>query len=731
MTRQQNGGSFRLVRQLVIGLLAASAALHGGAAEDRTVTAADEITADIEYGRLLVNADLTVAAGVKLTCDTLCIASNIVGSATLTLEEGASLTVNEAVERCVQLGAEGGQARLVMKSGSVLTADSINAAYGYTETPAKTAVPTRSFVVVSNATINLKGTCYSGSSTKTYYGYMFSGGGNWPSGLSTTEVVDELRLDEGAVVNLKRVNKNSSKASAKILFNGGRLVSSGNATNYGTGSFIGLPSATKKIPFILESTNGCPVVLSISHTDKGAVFSSGSKECYVHIRGDGEFVKDGTTVMPLIASNEFLNTSKSTVAFQQRGACRIVGGGLQVTSPSLLKATTDSDVCSWIVENGASLDLNGNDAVVKSLTVYAADGLLNSADDVATLTVGEGDSDCIYPYALPPRVNVRKNGEGVLSLFADDCAAVDVQSGELKLMSRREIGYPFYKFNAYKTRSAPSSNLRLRIAEFKFLDGMNDVTQGWDAYYYTNTQTKYYNEPTNMWDGDLSTQFNDQRAQNITTISNIHTEVEYRPSRRITGYTWATSDSNKNSDPVSWEMFGSLDNENWVSLDLVEDFVPTSTRKAWVGTNFVFRFPETIAAVGALSVASGAKLTARGADLTLTEASFAEETVFAVGGGGSVALPVGTQIAAFAVDAISSEVTQISGFVPAASGVLQVTGAAEKPPRELPVEFAGLDDGVWSGWTVEYNGVPTEHVPKIVNGRLCLQGTRGLILLFR
>lgn len=713
-----------LAATLAVGLTATCVA-----AEDRTITVPETVSADVTYGRLLVNADLTVAAGVKLTCDTLCVASNIVGSATLTLEENAVMTVSEAVERCVQLGAEGGQARLVMKSGSSLTADSINTAYGYTATPAKTAVPTRSSVVVSNATINLRGTCYSGSSTKTYCGYMFDGGGNWPSGLSTTEVVDELRLDAGAVVNLKRVNKSSNKASAKILFNGGKLVSSGHATNYRNGAFVGLPGATKKIPLILESTNGCPIVLSISHTDQGAVFSSGSKECYVHIRGDGEFVKDGTTIMPLIASNQYLNVDKSNVAFQQRGACRVAGGGLKLTASSLLKATTDSNVCTWIVEKGASLDLNGYDAVVKSLTVCAEDGLLNGSDSVSTLTVGEGDADSIYPYALPPRVNVCKIGDGTLSLFADDRASVDVQAGELKLMSRREIGYPFYKFNAYKIRRAPYKNLRLRMAEFKFLDGTNDVTQGWDAYYYSHVGTSYYSEPTNMWDGDLTTQFNDQRAQDINSISNIHTEIEYRPARRITGYTWATSEGSTDSDPVSWEMFGSLDNKNWDSLDLVVDYVPTSKRMTWVSTNFVFSYSATVATLTDVRVAAGAKLSGIGADLTLSSAQLDADSTLALGAGGSMALPPNTTLPRLEVNADSEEVTDLSGFTPASSGTLFVTGTASRCPRQLPLRVIGLADGFWENWTVLYNGVRQERVPRVVNGLLTLKGTMGLLLV--
>ena len=709
--------------------LAVSLAATCVAAEDWTVTEPVTVSADATYGRLLVNADLTVAAGVKLTCDTLCIASNATSTATLTLEEGASLTVTGKADRSVLLGAEGGQAHLILKSGSSLTADSIFGAYGYTDVPAKTATPTRSFVTVSNATITLNGTAYSGSTTKTYYGIQLPGGGNWPSGLTQADVVDFWQLDEGAKVHMKRLNK-SSKYSAKIVFNGGGLVSNGDAKSDKKGAFIDMGNNAKKSTLHLAATNDCPVFLAVSH-NMTELFSFGSSECVVSISGDGDFVKAGTTSMGFAANDNYWAKSNPNIRFQLNGKCQVAEGGLKIEASNILTNGAVTSVCDWEIDKGALLDLNGFNAEVKSFVVQSGGVLANGSQTVSQLTLGIGDADSVCLDAWPERVNVRKVGLGTLKLLASDLPKVTVDGGELRLLGRREIGYPFYKFNAYKTKGDPVANLQLRIAEFKFLDGETDVTQGWTAYYYVNKDTSFYNQPTNMWDGDLSTYFYDQRAQSAEKVTNIHVEVEYRPARKVTGYTWATSsaDWTQNSDPVSWEMFGSVDNKNWQSLDLVEDYAPPWNRGVWVGTNFVFSYAATVATLTDVRVAAGAKLSGVGADLTLSSAQFDADSTLALDAGGSMALPSNTTLSKLEVNADSEEAVDLSGFTPASSGTLFVTGTATKCPRQLPLKVGGLGDGFWENWTVLYNGVRQERIPYVANGLLILKGTLGLVFV--
>ena len=70
------------------------------------------------YDRVVVNGDLTVGAGATLKVGSICVATNISGTANLVLEENAKLIVlNTGTYDCV-LGAAGGTANVEMKSGS-------------------------------------------------------------------------------------------------------------------------------------------------------------------------------------------------------------------------------------------------------------------------------------------------------------------------------------------------------------------------------------------------------------------------------------------------------------------------------------------------------------------------------------------------------------------------------------------------------------------------------------
>ena len=712
------------VAAIVVGVAATCVAV-----EDRTVTEPDTVQANVEYGRLLVNADLTIAEGVSVTCDTLCIASNIVGSAMLTLEEGATLTVTSASSRCVLLGAAGGQAYLVLKSGSTMTADGLSGAYGYMDSVAKNATPTRSFVTISNATLTLKGT-YKTGTNKSANGLLFSGGGNWPSGTAATDVVDTIQLDEGAILSVARINKSSTKA-AKILFNGGKIVQGGASPASATKvAYFSSEYASRSSPFYLEATNGCPVSFEMSGSAYLAtMFGFGSASCAVYVSGDGDFVLGGDYSFPLVNDgSQYWSKNTPNLRLAHDGMCRIAGSGTISLGASNICTNNGTTVTShdWVIESGATFDLGGRNALMRSVVVSPGATLKNSSTTFSELTVGDGDVDVAWLSPLSPRIDIRKIGFGSLSMLATDLEDVSVESGALKLMSRAEIGYPFYKFNVYATGSVGTQNARMRIAELVYLDGEDDVTQGWTELYYDPTGTGQYNSPTKALDGDKATFFYDQRAQSYSTVSNIHFELEYAMPRKVTGYKWTyhTGIDNYNSNPTSWEVFGSDDNETWQSLDYVE-----YQKAGWTGwTERTCTYPATEATLTTAALAEGTCLSVVGATVSLTAADLAAGAGVSVSAGGTLVLPAGTEVSELRVDADVPGGT-IRNFAAAAKGTLKITGTGATVPKALDIL---VPDAVadMSAWTVTYNGTPVEYVPVVKDGKIALKSTKGCILLF-
>ena len=65
------------------------------AVEDLTVLEGQSLTLSgrSDYGRVVVNGDLVIAPGAEITAASLCVATNITGTASLVMEENSSLNV--------------------------------------------------------------------------------------------------------------------------------------------------------------------------------------------------------------------------------------------------------------------------------------------------------------------------------------------------------------------------------------------------------------------------------------------------------------------------------------------------------------------------------------------------------------------------------------------------------------------------------------------------------------
>ncbi len=669
------------------------------------------------YDAIVVNGTLTIPDGASVSAASLVVATNITGGASVNIEPGGTL----AVSGDIHLGYDGGQAHLNVKSTASLTVKgNLYMSYGHTATPASGADPTRAFLTVSNATVTIKGS----SGLYLYHGKY------WPSATDYDTVVDTVRLEEDGVIKLTGgvVKKGGAQIkfarSSEIVFAGGRI----DYAKRGGGVFSHERNAAYTT-LHLVSENGSPIHVRGTNASSASYitwFSPGSKSSMFGISGDGDLVLENVNTSDHYcwsgASNWDVNDPN--VKFLTGGGIRIIGGRYDISGvyPTNSFSTVGGNCLrSLSIENGAQFDMNGKDAEF----VAVQGPLLNTGGD-CTLTVGRDGSDIVYPYALPPNVTLSMAGDGDLSLFAADAEAVSMGGGALSLMSRAEIGYPYYKFNVYGTPETGGQNQKARISEFNFLNGTDDVTQGWDAYHYDHTGTSYYNEPTNMWDGSTETDFYDQRAQSWGTVSNILATLEYRPARKVTGYTWYLSgyvdsyNGGRNnrlaSYPCAWAVFGSLDNATWTRLDLVPDFeVTDSDPGAWCGTNFVCTYEAPAATtVESITLTSGATLKVAGADVTVSSITGGGLPV-ALSHGGSLTLPEATEVDGISVDVDAGGGTLVN-FRPASDGAVKISGAIGNPRKcVLPVKIETLYGENLQGWKVYLDDTRVDNTTVKVN----------------
>jgi len=700
----------RLMTTLTVAVC--SVAVFAG---DRTIEYGSDpvvLTEDATYGRLIVNGDMTVASGVSLTVDTLCVASNIVGTARLLLETGASLTVSGVgVSDCL-IGSDGGQAHVELRSGSTFTAPRMHLARGYDVQPAASAPATKVSLVITGANLNL---------SDKDNGMWVSNEGAWPSGTAYTVPSVEVALNDGGVLKLGRLALGSVRDS-RFIFNGGRIAADGSPWKQ---TMIYASYARPNASNYFISTNGCPVEISL-WGDHAALFHGGSAGSSLHFLGDGDVIIDGRTGHAPTAS--LLGTG--FVFFGHRGKIIVRNPMLSVSKSNLLMDSTYNVAHEVVIEKGGRLDLMGTDQSVKSIRVAAWGGLTNSAEAVSTLTVGLENADVIMDArpAFPPRINVNKVGTGKLEMLEGALPSLTVDGCGVKLYGRAESGYRFYKFNVYQTGNTGTANSRLWLGELVYLNGEEDVTRGWKELYYVNTGTRYYNSPSYALDGDLSTYFFDQQAQSYTTVSNIHFELEYPLPRLVTGYKWTypscSAMNTPSVNPTSWEVFGSDDNANWESLDYVE-----YQRAHW--SNWTKR-PCTIPPppAYALTLGAGTSFEVVGADVTETvSASSSDITLMK---GARVALTEGTKVVRLTLDVDDGRDCTIMGFVPAETGTLVLTGSAGRLPKNLHLLVPGHDGPLpLERWTMTYNGAPLEGMPVLANGKLTWKSTQGLCVVVR
>ncbi len=660
-------------------------------------------------GAIVANGDIAIAEGVAVTAASLVVVTNIAGAASVTLAPDSSL----ALSGDVHLGYDGGQAHLNVQSGAGLTVGgNLCMAYGHTAPPAANAEPTRAFLTITNATVKING----GD------GLNFDQGTSWPSGTTQrSSSVDTVRLEAGAVIECQQIRKASADGgrSSAIVFVGGRIEA-------GRWNYYVFHLNSKNATLYLESENGNPIYIK-DNSKINRWFNFGTASASIAVSGDGDFVLENTTQYRDVNWQAgSWDEDKPNVTFLTGGRIRLVGGNLVSYPRNAFSTVNGGCLRSLVLERGATIDMKGVDAAFTSFD-DGGGAISNSTSAACALTIGGDNADAVHPYplALPSGVTLWKAGTGTLSLLAADAADVSVQGGTLSFVGRAEVGYPFYKFNIRGTANTGTTNHRVQLSEFKFLDGENDVTQGFDAYHYENRDTGYYNQPTAMWDGDVNTDFYDQRDQSWSSISNCAPVLEYRPPRKVTGYTWFTAnDWNRRRDnyPVSWAVFGSADNVNWEQLDAVDGFsLANPGLREWCGTNFVCAYAPTTATIASLAVASGATLAVDGADITVSSVTAADAVTVTLAHGATLALPAATEVASLSVD-VDAVGGTLANFNPAADGALYLTGNVGRPSGcVVPVAVGTLEGGNVRSWRVYVDGQLQRDVGVFVNADGFLQ----------
>lgn len=227
-----------------------------------------------------------------------------------------------------------------------------------------------------------------------------------------------------------------------------------------------------------------------------------------------------------------------------------------------------------------------------------AGGLVRLASSETVFDVADGHTlvlGAILTNAPGATSTVVKRGAGTLTLAQSE-GPVDftVAEGTLKFIFP---GYRHYRFKIDGTRG--SEAIGAQIAEFKLLDGANEITGGTSSFaegtkadWSADMDCAPEEKPTMAADGSLDTKWLDRRA----SVSRIATEgdkvwvqLTFKDPVVATGYSWATandaapSTGNGCNDPAAWRLLASDDGENWVELDKRENMGPYETRKAWVG----------------------------------------------------------------------------------------------------------------------------------------------------
>jgi autotransporter-associated beta strand protein len=288
--------------------------------------------------------------------------------------------------------------------------------------------------------------------------------------------------------------------------------------------------------------------------------------------------------------------------------------GIQSNSLVRLTGSNGNQIGGNVVLDGGTLDLNGISEAVGILTNTVAGGAVtNGGPQAATLTVGEGGGSSFFTGRLADgasALTLAKTGSGTLMLASEAIAytgGTRVEGGTLRIQRENCVTAQLLRFTPTQTRpDGTYPNTGFQISEFQvLLDGAGvSIPPGTTA---TAPVPASGNEMApKAVDGSLGTKWYSSSYSSPLTVA-------YGQPVKFNSYRWGTANDGTGRDPITWRVemgVAGAGVTNWYLLDAQTNYNPTTTRNAWIGSNFVVRTPfnNVIPDHHPVDVAAGARL---------------------------------------------------------------------------------------------------------------------------
>ena len=494
------------------------------------------ISGNQTYGQVIVNGTLNILDGSKISVSRLMCGTNSASAAVLNIGKGVALSVSgkesNGLDCCFSYDTP---CEVNLAEGSSIASAYISLSYLGTGT---------SMLSVSNATVQASATFYFGRNSTS-------------STIDRTLWTAQVRLT-GAEARLKVNNLTRNQyASARVLFDGGRLMSCSNRE----AGFINSNQNNRNTKLMLEGVDGYPITIEINHSLKYLFAASNGTNTRVGTQGDCDFVLCGNKGI-VLGSSSYVDAQTLT----HTGKTIVLNPSLSLNRANILPATT-------VVEVGDSstLDLAGHS---QSIAGVLSNGNLIDSLNAAVLTLSG------------------TKGDSLLCEGTDNLAGLRINGGCVRIRCRRRTGYRFYKFEP-KSRYGSSATGTQYNEIYLFDNDGKDVTAKRSSYAFGalmeespqpekaldgNPATKYYiaGAVEKSW---LSLEFSERQPVSYYTFA---TGDDYGPIHKYAGRTDVTEPSSYNKeqcrDVCAFDFKGSDDGENWRIIHSVDPFVPEDTR---------------------------------------------------------------------------------------------------------------------------------------------------------
>ena len=441
------------------------------AAEDKTVAYGEtlEITENATYANLVVNGTLNVAEGKKLTCDTFILGDNLDHTqdrvAKMTVASNATVTVNNSETLSggsytstgyCKVGVNS-RAELTLEGGSTFTAGGrMIIAPGCTGTVDK--------VVYVKVTLNDASLIVNGP-------LQFQGSRSHANAIENAV----LALNgTKAILQPRYVYMYENSASARIKFNGGKLLASG-WWNYGQQAVLDV--RRNKQNLWMESVGGNPIWLSSEGGNNTHSFFYASNPwpndgiSQIWFEGRGPLVLKCSGTMPLCWD---ATLTDRCLHLDQIDCVRLLGGVSLGNKESVGLASNSFNTMKLELAAGSTFDVCGASFDIAALE--SAGTVVNSGASDATLTVGGSNGNVILSSpTLSDGVKLVKVGTGKLYAPAGPLANIEVRAGSFDFCDRASVGFPYYRYWVYGKSKGGGDNgghcQVVRLCEIELYNG--------------------------------------------------------------------------------------------------------------------------------------------------------------------------------------------------------------------------------------------------------------------